>query len=215
MQNNVRALRPSEMVQETARVLSVTPDGTMVQTEAGVYRAQRAVSCLVAPEIDDVVLLATSERGTCYVLAVLEREAKATRLSVEGDLELSSADGRVRIAAPEGVDLVSQKRVGVVSAEVKVNAVEAKVATQKATVVGRFLQTEFERVKAFANAIDGVFGRFSQRAKSSIRRVEGLEQLKAEHIDHSAQKTMTLHGENAVVTARQLVKVDGEQIHVG
>ncbi len=214
MQNNVRALRPSEMVQEAARVLSVTPDGTMVQSEAGVYRAQRAVSCLVAPEVDDVVLLATSERGTCYVLAVLEREAMATRLSVEGDLELSST-GQVRIAAPEGVDLVSQKRVGVVSAEVKVNAVEAKVATQKATVVGRFLQTEFERVKSFANAIDGVFGRFSQRAKSSIRRVEGLEQLKAEHIDHSAQKTMTLHGENAVVTARQLVKVDGEQIHVG
>lgn len=214
MQNNVRALRPSEMVQETARVLSVTPDGTMVQSEAGVYRAQRAVSCLVAPEVDDVVLLATSERGTCYVLAVLEREAKATRLTVEGDLELAST-GQLRIAAPEGVDLVSQKRVGVVSAEVKVNAVEAKVATQKATVVGRFLQTEFERVKSFANAIDGVFGRFSQRAKSSIRRVEGLEQLKAEHIEHSAQKTMTLHGENAVVTARQLVKVDGEQIHVG
>jgi len=215
MQNIVRALRPSEMVQETARVLSVSPEGTMVQSEGGVYRARRAVSCLVAPEVDDVVLLATSERGACYVLAVLEREATTTRLSVEGDLEVGSTGGQIRIAAPEGVDLVSQKRVGVVAAEVKVNAVEANVATQKATVVGRFLQTEFERIKSFATTIDGVFGRFSQRAKSSIRRVEGLEQLKAEHIDHSAQKTMTLHGENAVVTARQLVKVDGEQIHVG
>jgi len=215
MQNNVQALRPTDMVQETARVLSVSPKGIMVQSHGGAYRAQRAVSCLVAPEVDDLVLLATSERGTCYLLAVLERDATTTRLAVEGDLELASTDGKVRVAAPEGIDLVSKKRIGVISAEVKVNAVETMVATQKATVVGRFLQTEFDRIKTFATAIDGVFGRFSQRAKSSIRRVEGLEQLKAEHIDHSAQKTMNLHGENAVVTARQLVKVDGEQIHVG
>ena len=57
--------------------------------------------------------------------------------------------------------------------------------------------------------------RFGISSGGSEKRVDGLDQLKAEHVDHSAKKTMNLHGENAVMTARQLVKVDGEQIHVG
>ena len=134
---------------------------------------------------------------------------------VEGDLELQVPDGQFSVAASNGIGLVSKSQVSVVSAEVKVNAVEANVALQKATLVGKYLQTEFDRIKSFATSFDGVFERFSQKAKNAYRRVDGLDQLKAEHVDHSAKKTMNLHGENAVMTARQLVKVDGEQIHMG
>ncbi|MBW2454888.1 MAG: DUF3540 domain-containing protein, partial [Deltaproteobacteria bacterium] len=34
-------------------------------------------------------------------------------------------------------------------------------------------------------------------------------------IQHRAEKNYSLHGENALVTADELVKVDGEQIHLG
>jgi len=57
--------------------------------------------------------------------------------------------------------------------------------------------------------------RFSQRVKNAYRRVEGMDQLRAQHIDHAADKTMSLRGENTLMTAKQLVKVDGEQIHMG
>jgi Protein of unknown function (DUF3540) len=49
----------------------------------------------------------------------------------------------------------------------------------------------------------------------SLRTVEAMDQLRAGQIDHVAQGTLNLHGENAVVTAEELVKLDGEQIHVG
>ena len=63
--------------------------------------------------------------------------------------------------------------------------------------------------------LDSVLDRFSQRVKRSYRTVEETDQLKAERIDYTASSTMSLHGENALVTAEQLVKVDGEQIHLG
>ena len=47
------------------------------------------------------------------------------------------------------------------------------------------------------------------------RTVEELDHVRAEQIDYAAKKTMSLHGDNAIVTANELVKVDGEQIHVG
>ena len=141
----------------------------------------------------------------------LERDDESiTRIAVDGDLELALPDGRFSVAARDGVGFVSQKDVSIVSAEVKVNAVEANVALQKATLVGKYLQTEFERIKSFATSFDGMFDRFSQRVKNSYRRVEGLDQVKAENVDYTAKKTMNLHGENAVMTARQLVKVDGD-----
>ncbi len=45
--------------------------------------------------------------------------------------------------------------------------------------------------------------------------MEELDQVKAEHIDYAASASMSLHAQNALVTAEELVKVDGEQIHVG
>ena len=216
MTNTIRALISTEVVQETATVVRRDQESWFVQSGAGLYQAKRAVSCLVEPLEGDTVLVASSKAGTCYVLAVLERDQEvATRIAVEGDLELQVPDGRFSVAASDGIGLVSKSQVSVVSAEVKVNAVEANVALQKATLVGKYLQTEFERIKSFATSFDGIFERFSQRAKNSYRRVEGLDQVKAENVDYNAKKTMNLHGENAVMTARQLVKVDGEQIHMG
>ncbi len=216
MTSTVKQLTSSEVVQETARVVGRDDEGFSVQTGAGLYRARRAVSCLVEPAEGDTVLVATSKTGACYLLAVLERDDESiTRIAVDGDLELQLPAGRFSVAASDGIGFVSQKQVSIVSAEVKVNVVEANVALQKATLVGKYLQTEFERIKSFATSFDGMFERFSQRAKNSYRRVEGLDQVKAEHVDYTADKTMNLHGENTVMTARQLVKVDGEQIHMG
>ena len=216
MGNLAAQIKSREVVQESAVVVRRDEDGWMVRSVDGVYRAKRAVSCLVEPNEDDVVLLATAQSGACYILAVLERDNDTkTRIVAEGDLEFSLRRGRFSVAASEGIGLVSKRDVSVVSAEVKVNAVDANVALQRATVVGRYLQSEFLRITSFATSFDGIFDRFSQRVKNAYRRVDGLDQLKAEHVDYSAKRVMSLHGENTVMTAKQLVKLDGDQIHVG
>jgi len=217
MKDNLAArLQSGEVVQETGVVVGNDGEGFSVRGGSGTYRARRAVSCLVEPECEDVVLVATFQSGACYVLAVLERAgAGATRIVAEGDLEMNVPRGGFSVTAREGIELVSPKDVSVVAAATKVNSVTADVAVQRLTIVGRYLQSEFERIKTFARSLDAVVGRFSQRAKSSYRRVDGLDQLRAEQVDHRADKTLNLHGANTLMTAEQLVKVDGEQIHVG
>ncbi len=216
MDNLATRFDNSEVVQETAVVLRREDDCFSVKSDSGIYRARRAVSCFVEPRECDVVLLATARSGACYVLAVLERDGDdAIRIAPEGDVELALDSGRLSLSAREGISLVSQKEIGVVAARAKVNAVTAEAAFQRLSVVGRYLQSEFERVKTFAKSFDAVLERFSQRVKNSYRKVEGTDQVRTQQLDYRARKTMNMHGANTLMTAEQLVKIDGEQIHVG
>jgi hypothetical protein len=214
--NRATNLQSTEIVQETGIVVSCDVEGLKVRGGCGLYRASRAVSCLVEPTEGDIVLLATEQSGKAYVLAVLERHAVGkTRIVAEGDLEFKLAGGRFSVAARDGIGFTSSKDVKFVSAELNVNAVQGNFAFQRATAVGKYLQTEFERVKTFAISCDSVFQRWSQRVKNAYRRVEGTDQLRADQVDYRSRETMNLHGNNTVLTAKKLVKVDGEQIHVG
>ena len=62
------------------------------------------------PREGDLVEIAVTQAGTCYVLAVLERDGEgATRLSVDGDLDIHVPSGRLRMSADAGVDMVSDE----------------------------------------------------------------------------------------------------------
>src|SRR5271166_5467761 len=113
MNNTVRNIhrevprRPEleHVVHETGLVVALQEDGSVrVRTTSGEHEARRAVSCLVAAEVDDVVLLARTPLEGSFVLAVLRRDSDAaTTIAVGGDLDVRLPSGRLRFAAQEGV----------------------------------------------------------------------------------------------------------------
>jgi hypothetical protein len=217
IRNDVVSRPPIEQVsQETGRVVAILEDGSIrVRTASGDHDARRAVSCLVAAEVDDVVLLARTPEGA-FILAVLSRERDAaTTLAVPGDLAVRVPDGRLTLAASAGVDLLSAEEVAVTSGAVRVNAVEGSVVLQGLSFLGDVVRAEIDRVKLCAQAFDSVVERLTQKVQRSYRTVTETEQLRAERIDYTAEKVMSLHAEHALVSADELVKVDAEQIHLG
>jgi hypothetical protein len=206
----------TDVTQEQGLLLRREGDAFLVRTSSGDVRAKRATSCLVEPHAEDLVLIAAVPRGVCYVLAVLEREAgEPTRLVTEGDLEVSARNGRLSLGAERGVSLVSKTAVELVAARFSLKALEGSVVLEELALTGRKLTAQVDRIKAFATSLDSVMERVSQRVKRSYRTVEEADHVRAERIDYVAKRTMNLHGENAVVTAEHVVKVDGEQILVG
>lgn len=194
------------------RILSGTVE---VRHASGACQARRAKSCLVAPEIGDKVLCAFGPEGT-FVLAVLEgREGAATRLAADGDLHLQSQGGRVAVSAPEGVDVVSGGAVAMTSAELHVRAGKGSVAVDDLGFFGKLVRAEVAKIALAAEEVDSVLTRLTQRAKRVFRFVEEIDQTRAGTVDVRAQNLLALRGENAVIAARVLAKVDGEQIHLG
>jgi hypothetical protein len=202
-------------VVEVGRVERVVGDVIEVRLEGGTCRARRAKSCLVAPEIGDKVLYALDGEGA-YVLAVLEgRDEGPTRLTTEGDLQIQSRGGRVLVGGCEGVAVVSGGEVSIAAAEVSVRAPKGTVAIDELGFLGRLVQAQVTRVAIAAKEIDTAAERLSQRVKRAFRFVEEIDQTRAGTIDLRAQSMVGIRGENAVISARVLTKVDGEQIHIG
>lgn len=216
MANPAKKIEHTAVFEETGAVIERTSAGLTVETGSGVYTARRAVSCLVAPEPGDVVLTAVTQTGAAYVLAVLERPGDAPpTLTAEGDLAIRLPKGRLAVAAQDGVDLVSGKAMSLIAGALNVTAVDSNIALSRLSFVGSMVQTEVERLKVLAESVDSTLTRLYQRVKRSYRVVEELDQVKAERIDMEAKEDVRVHGKNAIVTAEGLVKVDGDQIHLG
>jgi hypothetical protein len=182
-------------------VLEITDGMIEVWTDDGTLDAKRAVSCLVTPEPGDRVLLAR-DGPDAYVLAVLDRPAGGgIRLEADGGLTVELRSGGLRISADEDIDLVSRRTVSVAAKRVEACAGEGSVLLGSARLV--------------AGAVDSVFERLSQSVKRVFRYVEQVDHLRAGRIDHAAEGTARLHGEHTFITARELVKADGPQIHLG
>lgn len=180
-------------------------------------RAKRAVGCLVRPLAGDRVLYALLADGSAFVLSVLERRAEdAAELSVDcGDLAIRARTGSVDIAAQDAVNIVGAKSVSMMTAKLELTAQSASVAFDKLALLGRELLGDIARGRLIGRVLESVADTMVQRAHRASRVVTELDHLKAGVIDHSAEKAMHLHGQNTVMTADELAKVDGANIHLG
>ncbi len=217
MSNLARKLSEHEVFQTMGTITRSLGSAFVVRSPQGDLHAKRAVSCLVEPADGDYVLVAGDSRGAAYILGVLERGAEhaATAIHCEGDLEIQVPNGKLRIASQEGIEMLSAKDVNIAGAEVSVHARTASVVVEQLSYLGSLLVGELGKLKVKSGIIETVAERVSARVKRSFRSVEEVEQLKAECIDYAANQTMTLRAENTIVTAKELVKMDGEQIHMG
>ncbi|WP_437936852.1 DUF3540 domain-containing protein [Sorangium sp. So ce341] len=209
------AAHAPEAVMEIGHIQSRSGRNARVTTPSGEKEAELAPSCVVAPAPGDRVLVVSSG-GEAYVLAVLRRlEPGETRMVFHEDVSLSVLKGRLRILAQEGVDLVSPQDVHVRSSAVIADAAEVRVAFSLLDLVGQTIAARTRKVRLLAEAFDTIAGRIYQRATTFLRRTDELDRVEAKNMDRRAHELYHLHGQNAVTTAEQLVKIDAGQVHVG
>ncbi|WP_411885896.1 DUF3540 domain-containing protein [Polaromonas sp. YR568] len=188
----------------------------VVHTEAAVYRASRAASCLLEPSVGDKVLLVTDTEGADYVLAVLERaQAQGATLNLPANTEIRAASGRLNVTARDGISLQSPGEIGLQGGKLKVEALQGEVTIQDLSLVGDAWRSCVDRVKTVGKTFDSILERFHQRVSRSYRHVDELDQVKARQIDYQAETSLQLHAKYTLMTADELVKVDGGQIHLG
>jgi hypothetical protein len=216
MDNLARALERDGAFLEAGEVTGSEGGLYRVDTGCGTLEARRAVSCLVEPLAGDTVLVSQTNSGGCHVLGILERQADAaTSLAFEGDVDLNTRNGRLRVTAQQGIDLVSPEDATLVSRHLQVHAGEGEVNIPQLSFLGSALQAQVETVKLFGKACDSVFERVSQSVRRSFRRVEEMETLSAGQLDYVVKKIMSLRGKHSVLTAEENVRIDGDKILMG
>ncbi|MFK7986719.1 MAG: DUF3540 domain-containing protein [Sandaracinaceae bacterium] len=201
--------------QHMGTVLSAEP--LRVSTEVAEFEARVAASCLLAPEVGDAVLLSVPTRGPSYVLAVLERRSDApARLVVEGgDVQIDAPDGRLSMSSPHGVDAVSGADLRFVSRELDVTAKDARLSFTSMVTDARSLLARIGVADTAFDTLETTATRLTQRLVRSYRFVEDQEVVRAGSLDTRARESLVLRAKDALLNARRLVRLDGEQIHLG
>ena len=186
----------------------------LVATADGQLEARRAASCLVEPTTGDRVLVAEAD-GAVFLLAVLVRdEHVAARVELPGGLELRAPGGRLSLAGAE-VELTASTSATITSPTLDISAMQGKFFVDKLAVIGARIDAEIGKVALVADTIDTVADRLRQSLKRCYRFVKGLDQLRAGTLDAKVEGYARVHAHDQVMTADKLVKIDGEQIHMG
>lgn len=203
--------------QEIATVRAVVGPKLTVELATGTFEAKRAASCLLAPSTGDEVIVALPEDGgPLYVLSVLTRadEGAPSVLRADGDLEIDAAD-HLRFRATKGVEVRTPGHIKMAARELGLMTIDALVRSERLSFVGGAVKAQATALRSTFELLDTFAQRVSTHAKRSYRFIEEMDVTRADEIDTRAAHTMNMRGKNTFLTAEDLAKIDGEQVHLG
>lgn len=200
---------------EYATVEEAHEGALALRTPHGPATARLAASCLLAPEPGDRVLVSL-DREEAFVLAVLERSgAGERRLVLPGPARLEVPEGRLSIAARDGVSLASATEVSLAAPDLAMSAARLTAGVTETAFTGAGLEARVARIKVVARAVDSFLGRCVERMVSCLRQVREHDETQAGSARQIVEGTLTVHTANTVHLAEGHVKIDAEQIHLG
>lgn len=179
-------------------------------------RCQRAASCLLLPAPGDTVMVAGTGDDALYVIAVVaQADRRQATLAVDGDLRLQSKRGGIAIRSALALDLQSDASVATSAPQWKLTAERGECNVSELDYQGAELRFSVLVTRFLGRACEAVLDRLHLLTRSSFRITEEVEHVRAGQIDIQASQTLRLHAKNTLVTSKELVKVDAEQIHMG
>ena len=146
---------------------------------------------------------------------MLERDSKTATFSVPGDLELAAPRGRVRVRGGEGVEIGTAKTLELHSDEVRLSARVGRIFLQECTAVMRSMFASLTKLTHVGNLLELLVDRVLQRSENSTRVIAGTDQTQAQDITLDANHNVQVRSQRTVVDGREVVKLDGGQIHLG
>lgn len=210
-------MEPPAPAVELADVVMAEGRRCRVRTAAGEeVEARLAASCLVQPCAgDQVALLAARGATVPYVYAVLERAAGGPLgIAAPDGLSVSAPAGAVVVSA-EHIELLSRRRVCMTGAHVELDAGELRLLFRDLVAAGAKAELGVEAVRLAGKHLSTLFERALSRVRRSYRVVEEIEQLSGRQLDYKMSGTVSVRGKNSLITAEDLVKLDGKQLHLG
>jgi hypothetical protein len=208
-----------QTILEQGRIVAKKDSGYEVETEIRSATVRRAVSCLVEPRIDDLVLIALTDAGNGHILAILEREDDEghteTTLAFDADLRIKTSAGRISLTAPDGLDLAGENDIRLLSSRLDITAAESRVDIKHLSFWGALFEGRIDVVTFLADRFESFMKRFSRITRQSYRQVDETDQLRCGRLNYRADKSLQLRGQFAQMTAQEDIHIDGERINIG
>ena len=187
----------------------------MIQIDAGVINARVAFSCLVAPEVGDIVLVNQSANDF-HVLAILERATgQDMTLKFPSNVKMVAADGQFDLVSNKNINVISAANTRMVSKNLNITASNIDINAAKLSTRTKDIESHSQSIKLYTNILDTVAKQVTQKTDTLIRWVENVETLSIGNLIQNVRKNLVSHSTQAVITAKKDMRIDAERIHMG
>jgi hypothetical protein len=186
----------------------------VVECDGHEWVCRRAASCLLQPQMDDTVLISGPERARVYLIAIIEQaQQNESTVSVPGKLNILADSVNIHSAAT--MQLHGGTALDINTAQLKLSAQKGQCVVDEMQYVGRELKTTVGMMRVIGKVYESIMDRLSFMSRTSFKITAEVEHLRAGTIDYQAEQSARLHSKYTMITAKDLVKVDGKQIHMG
>jgi hypothetical protein len=206
---------PGEGMLQTAQVTSIQNKQATISVNGLSYSGQVAFSCLVHPEVGDIVLWSRSESGINYILGIAERpdEQDAT-LAFPANANLH-INGSLNVISSESITLLSAEKMTCVADQTFHKSRETVIDYDKTTARGDSLDASLKNIRLYSSLIQTMAKQVFTRAKDYFRRTEGSDEIQAKQMTRTAKGIYSMESKYTVMVSKKDTKIDGERIHMG
>ncbi len=193
---------PTEPLQQmTGQIVNILHDGGFMaesENKRG-WHCRQAASCLLTPGIGDTVLM-TKINHQLWILAILERaeQQQVAEINVPGDLLITS-----------------QGNLSMNSDGLTITANNGNCHIHEMQYSGESLSAWVSVTRLVGNQFESLWKTVTQLSHRLFRHTTQTEQVHAGQLDMKAEGYARLHGQQTIVTAKAITKIDAEQIHIG
>lgn len=201
--------------QFSAIVMANSDNNILIDCELGVVKAQVAFSCLVVPQVGDTVLVNESAKDL-HILSILQRpEQQDMTLNYPASVKMTAAKGQFNISSSESINLVSASNTQISAPQIVMNSSNMALNTGKLMAKIQHLESHSKTLKIYTGMLSMVAQQISQKTDVMMRWVESVETLNIGNLIQKIRHNYTTHSDQAVITARKDMRIDGERIHMG
>lgn len=169
--------------------------------------ARRALSCLIAPEVGDRVLVARSD-GEAFVLAVLDR-------LLPDAMTLSVPEARSVVLCAPDLALQAEGPLALRAREARLEGENVHILAKSFQLVGRVTTLIADLLRATARRSETTAEEVVVQATDRTTRVRGTDVSEVGTAVRNVEQVSVETAQSAVLTAKDDLRFDGARVTVG
>lgn len=195
-----------EMFFTTGKVQQALDRRYVVEVGHRRIRAVQATGCLLAPELDDMVLLAEQAEGKAYIVSVLSRMAKPARITLPADTVVVAQGGDLLLCADRQLSLTAP--------DMHFQADKGIAEIREADFTADKVEISVSRLRAVWGTVETRAERVFQQVTRLYRRIK-MEDSRLEKLHCSVDKTCKIEAGEITIAAEERLRLDGERVELG
>ncbi len=204
--DNIVPISPATANNVSGRVVKIQDGLFQLDYEGTKINAQKAFSCLVEPELDDIVLFSQDQHQQAYIIAILQRkEDSAMNIQLAANTSLTS--DKNLIFRSEQINHFSQKSLQ--------QTTESTVQFQQGIIKGDTLHSHIRHIHSMSDLISTLAKQAVQKFNTYVRKTDTSDQVQAAQMGRKVDGLYTMNSKHTIMVSQKDTKIDGEHIHMG